>query len=136
MRVLGGALSDDESDVVVDGVETVEAVEDVRFLDTDAEASGGLFVMFEEEVDAAESDVLDADLDISVCLYDARAYAVARRNGCRSRIGPVETYGIDITICSGAVDDFRGDKVILDDERQRNRVEFEVIRRMGRYEER
>jgi hypothetical protein len=44
---------------MVDGVETVEAAGDVRFLDTDAEISGGLDEMFEEGVDAAESDVLD-----------------------------------------------------------------------------
>ena len=38
----------------------IEAVGDVRFLDTDAETSGGLLDdKFEEGVDAAESDVLD-----------------------------------------------------------------------------
>jgi hypothetical protein len=42
----------------------IEAVGDVRFLDTDTETSGGLLdEIFEEEVDAAESDV-DVEFDI------------------------------------------------------------------------
>ena len=35
MRLLGGAIVDDESDVVVDAVKAVEVVRDIRDLDTD-----------------------------------------------------------------------------------------------------
>jgi hypothetical protein len=45
-RLLGGALSDDESDVVLDPVEAVEVVGDIRVLDADGAVILALVVLY------------------------------------------------------------------------------------------
>jgi len=72
-------------------VETLEVLGDVPYLGRDAEASERLLdELFKEEVDATESDLLDTDLDMCICLDDAKTDAVARRTNVVTEVVPLK----------------------------------------------